>query len=342
MSNENKPSPLNFKKDSSSDETMKNEVDIGALLSEARKNLDLSIGDIATHLNLSQVIINQLENNQFSGGLPLAFVRGYVTSYAMKVGLDIAMMKKAFDSQMGEESVSLKRVESLSVFEKNRNNFNSNNTSFKLITFLIVVVIIFFASKAGWEKYKSLIVADSDRIDLNNTNVNSNDLVLDLVLDRELGIDEISDRNKFSQNNNGESSASDLSGSEGSQVSGNGNGKIVVENIESSSSLEINLGSTSSEISTTGALVNESGDHLKGLEIMTLSFSADCWVRIVDASGNELAFGIKKVGKVMNLQGIPPFDVILGDPSVVELTYKGKAIELSRYQAKRRVKVTLQ
>jgi cytoskeleton protein RodZ len=313
---------------------------IGALLVEARKNLDLSISDIATQLNLSKQIINQLENNQFSGNLPLAFVRGYVISYATKVGLDASMIKKAFDSQMGEEPVSLKRVESLSVFEKNRKKLNSNSTSIKLISLLIILVVIFFAGKAGWNKYKSVSTSDNIQLGINAeaNSVASNEVLLDTPTDDDenflVKASDVSSVNYVGDNE---------SASEVEQASSfiNSNEKLSLEKNESTLSVEEPLNSNSSEVSKRHQQDDDISELFAPLESIMLSFSADCWVQIIDASSNELAFGIKNAGKVMNLQGIPPISVILGDPSVVELIYKDDDIDLSQYRAKRRVKITL-
>jgi len=323
MSDKNRQSKAELEKDKTLNVNkgfnVKTDLDIteniGALLVEARKNLDLSIDDIATQLNLSKMIINQLENNQFSGSLPLAFIRGYVISYAMRVGLDLNTIKKSFDSQMGKESVSLKRVDSLSIFEKNKNNFNSNNISFKLISFLIIVVIVFFAGRAGWGKYKSLSASD------------------DTQLDSKIGTLVLNDNLALSERALNAETKVDITHESEMQASRVNDDEIVSEE---------NIDSSSTKLAISNPLGNSSEDLLTSLESMILNFSADCWVQIIDASGNELAFGIKKAGKVMNLQGIPPISVILGDPSVVELIYKGHAFDLNQYRAKRRANITLQ
>ncbi|MGB0494959.1 MAG: RodZ domain-containing protein [Kangiellaceae bacterium] len=331
---------MNSKNTSSSDNINKDQtINIGSLLAEARNNLDLSMDDIASHLNLSIEIINQLEDNQFSGSLPLAFMRGYVISYAMKVGLDVELIKTAFDNQVGEDSVSLKRVESLSVFEKNRNKFNSNNPSIKIVTFLIIMVILFFVGRAGWEKYKPLIMSDDASVmnEFDSVEPNASQGTVDLQLDaNETKVDDFS---------------AEIDGSVTEFESGNS--EEVVSNPKASESLEHNVESSlSSGVSDSGDSSAENQINVESVNVevadelstesLTLSFSDECWVQIIDASGNELAFGIKKSGKLMSLQGVPPISVVLGDPSVVELTFKNEPIELSHYRAKRRANIILE
>ncbi len=61
--------------------------------------------------------------------------------------------------------------------------------------------------------------------------------------------------------------------------------------------------------------------------LLTVAFSAECWTEIVDATGKRLAFGLYTDGRVLTLNGTAPFQLVLGDPSVVEIQYQDKVIE---------------
>ena len=322
------------------DSTKKSAINIGALLIEARSNLKLSQEDIAKQLNLSKDIISNLENNQFSEGLPLTFIRGYLISYAMKVGLDIKSIKQAFDNQMGSESVSLKRVESLSVFEKNRKDFNSNSPLFKWITFLIIIAVLFFAGKVGWEKYQS-VSANND----GDTSSSKNEISLEIAVKPNDSVGNAEQVNNSDINALDNSSNKELDSSDTENNLTNSN--TLTENNEPSS---INVLPENSDV-VNGELelnsfeeetpqIKESTSQIK--EKFTLSFTDECWVRITDASGDELAFGIKKAEKSMSLEGVLPIEIILGDPSAAILHFKNEKVDLSQYRAKRRTKITLQ
>ena len=60
---------------------------------------------------------------------------------------------------------------------------------------------------------------------------------------------------------------------------------------------------------------------------LMLSFNAECWTEVFDATGKRVAFGLYKEGRVLNLSGIAPFLLKLGDPSVVEIQYEDKIVE---------------
>ena len=62
---------------------------------------------------------------------------------------------------------------------------------------------------------------------------------------------------------------------------------------------------------------------------LIFSFDKDCWVKITDATGNDIAYGVKKEGRVMPVSGQPPFSVILGAPASVNVQYAGSPVDIS-------------
>lgn len=63
------------------------------------------------------------------------------------------------------------------------------------------------------------------------------------------------------------------------------------------------------------------------LESLQLAFSADCWTEIVDATGKRLAFDLYTKNALLTVKGVAPFQLKLGDPSVVAIQYQNKNFE---------------
>ncbi|SMF58168.1 cytoskeleton protein RodZ [Alteromonadaceae bacterium Bs31] len=64
-------------------------------------------------------------------------------------------------------------------------------------------------------------------------------------------------------------------------------------------------------------------------DLLTLTFSADCWVEISDASG-ELKFAqLKRTGDNLQLFGEAPFEVMLGNARVVDVLINGQAFAVT-------------
>jgi cytoskeleton protein RodZ len=62
---------------------------------------------------------------------------------------------------------------------------------------------------------------------------------------------------------------------------------------------------------------------------LIFEFSGDCWMNLTDATGEDIAYGVKVKGRVMPVTGIPPFVVTLGAPEVVKIRYAGERIDMS-------------
>ncbi|MDQ7048148.1 MAG: helix-turn-helix domain-containing protein [Enterobacterales bacterium] len=141
-------------KNNTTKDDSKTSLDIGALLIEARSNLNLSVDDIANELRLSIEVIEKIERNQSDMDLPTAFVRGYIKSYATFVGLDTDPLLSHFDRNFDVISPSLKSVQSISRFESKRKEINSTSGVFKGLTLFIIVVFLTLASWEVWNRYQ--------------------------------------------------------------------------------------------------------------------------------------------------------------------------------------------
>ena len=78
----------------------------------------------------------------------------------------------------------------------------------------------------------------------------------------------------------------------------------------------------------------ETGDHLieitaAGNDVLSISFSGNSWVEINDVNENEIYRDIRIAGDVLKIQGISPFNILLGDASFAHLTFNGTEIDVS-------------
>ncbi len=74
---------------------------------------------------------------------------------------------------------------------------------------------------------------------------------------------------------------------------------------------------------------------------LLMNFSGDCWVKVTDNNGKVLALGIKRSGKVMELAGDAPFNIILGNSSAVIIKYNAQTVDLSSFPPGNRVEFTV-
>ena len=74
---------------------------------------------------------------------------------------------------------------------------------------------------------------------------------------------------------------------------------------------------------------------------ISLSLTAECWVDVVDATGKRLVFGSRQPGEQLNLRGVAPVKVLLGNAAAATLSFNGEAIDLSGYPTGRVARLTL-
>ena len=343
-------------------------VDIGAILVKARKDKQLTSQNVAEQLNLTVGLIEKLENNQFEMEIPIAFVRGYIRAYAQLVGLDSDDLCHQFDRQSGGETGSLKNIKVVSSYQSSRREINSSNFLFKLVTYLIVISIIGFG---GWEAWKRLAPAKMstttsfNEIPLNEESSDTPaDINGDLLSEQdsllsaestENGISESPDKT-LSQDNGSlnqdvdslieaqdavdatENSAEEFVATDELNVTEQplleeGQAAVdplVTENTPDTIALSQSDGNVSSAVDS----VNNIAENIR-LVSANFVFSDECWVKVVDATGEVLAVGTKQAGKVMPLQGSAPLTVTLGAPAAVALTYQGESYDLSQFSPSR-------
>ena len=293
-------------------------LDIGSLLVEARDNAGLTTEDIAAALNLNNDVIAKIEQNIFQQELPVAFIRGYVKSYATKVGLEAHTVLLAFDKVTGAESPSLKSVESISSFGKKTREFNSNSSIFKTISTLIILLFVTFAGWQIWDRFLASSFSGSDA-QLNSSAGNSIDLTFGSTSD----VETVSEDSTNLVNPDTKQSS----------LSASLNETTTSQSIPAIQENEIQEQEISPKDNSAASAIFSN---------ITLDFTADCWVKIIDARGEVLALGVKRDGKHMPVRGVLPISVILGDPSAVMLRFEDKIFDLDIYPAGRRVEFVLE
>jgi cytoskeleton protein RodZ len=62
-----------------------------------------------------------------------------------------------------------------------------------------------------------------------------------------------------------------------------------------------------------------------------LTYSADSWTEVYDATGRKLLYGMASGPATRKLEGVPPLSVMLGDASGVTIAVDGRATPISRF-----------
>lgn len=76
--------------------------------------------------------------------------------------------------------------------------------------------------------------------------------------------------------------------------------------------------------------------------VIHLEFGDESWVEIKDASGRMLHHQLNPAGSSADIQGQPPFDVVIGNAAQARMTYNGRPIDLKPFVAVTVARFTLE
>ena len=65
--------------------------------------------------------------------------------------------------------------------------------------------------------------------------------------------------------------------------------------------------------------------------VLHLEFGAEAWTEIKDSSGRMLHRQLNRAGSSVDIQGQPPFDVVIGNAAQARMTYNGRPIDLKPF-----------
>ena len=321
----------------------------GERLQAARIEQGLALGDLANQMHLSTAILESLEENRFEDITAPIFVKGYLRSYARIVGLDETeildlYVEEYMDSDPPISSTSSDRVQ--------RQRARSGGRGRWWLVLLVLAVAI-----GGWWYQRSQ--QDAQTISLDAGAESSADMpteVAETPVVRELAKDASRRLEQLEP----------VTASEVPQESVAASAPPIDEPAEESPQSAVTpepiptateTPSTSSESAqppesapkevvepTVAEPVAKTGtETVAGGQGLSLRVTADTWADIRDASGRKLVYDLLRAGRKLDIEGRPPLRLFFGNGHGVELSWKGKPVDLaSRIRADNTVRLTLE
>jgi len=274
----------------------------GQMLAKARGKLGFSQQNIATKLNFRLSLVENIEADVFDPCLPATFNRGYLCTFAKLVNITNDDILKSYDN------LNVAKIECAELHSFSRSTHKeAQNSLMNWIGYFIVAILI--GSTIVWWFQgvdKKDITTSSETIEV-LVGSQSEDVLS--VTDTPIQESE-SQKTLFETQN------------------------IVPEPLKRE---HIN-----------NSMVNESLNGITNNKPQVLTaataiftFTGDCWVSIYDATGDRVAYGVKKTGYVMTITGKPPFKVDIGRPALTSIEFNGESVDMSRFDKDNIAKFTL-
>ena len=341
----------------------------GSLLAKARQAKQLSIDDVAKRLCLKVNIIEALEKDELLPSISLTFIKGYTRSYAKLLGLDEVHIITLFnDMHASETLIAPKKMQSFSrKVAKENNDSRWMLVTYSLIAVVLILIVIWWSQQNSENFFttpSSVPALNSSETDiplastttqLQNTSTTTSNVNEKQITNSLDSVDSISSNGDVAGNLVEESLPTESLPTETSSLED----ASAVMLTEKSNLLEPNdlnqveqetipdfvpdkvqgniaqvldlLENDAPDVESELRLFDDDMSVSNEVEIVELifTFSNDCWIKITDATGNDIAYGIKKQGRVMPVSGQPPFSVILGAPAYVKVKYAGAPVDIS-------------
>ena len=280
----------------------------GLMLSEARKTLSLKVEDIAEKLKFKNCLVENIEQDIFDQKLPATYNRGYLRSYAKLVNIDIDEVLSAYD-MLGVAEAQRSEMQSFSnLTEKQAEHSRIMWFSYFIVALLLGLMVLWWLQEPAQVVDEN--VPQSLRV-ITQQKANS------------------SEQKAAEQQTAGQSSIELVK-----PAAIQPEKAIIEQEVTKLKDQELKL--TIKEI--VPEVIEES---VAALSTAIFTFSGDCWVNIYDATGERIAWGVKKSGYVMTITGKAPLKITLGKPELAAIVFDGQAIDISVFNVGNIAKFTL-
>lgn len=258
-------------------------------LKSQREKKEFTIEEICIELKLDKDIILDIENGNFDNFKNYLFLKGYIRNYANFLGVQVSLPE-----------VEIKKNKKVSSRKKPSWNLIGNKKKYiYLITFLIFILMLsIFSNKnknLGYEISSSSI--DAKNIDIekkeNNIPIKTTDLKSNTAHKESKNIQDINmDENKILLEKSSDSDDNPSSNNDNSE-------NISIEPI-----------------------------HPVNDVFLEITYKGDSWTEIIDSKGDIIFFDLVKRGKTIKFNILAPFEILLGDATVVNIKYNNKLISI--------------
>lgn len=300
---------------------------VGGILRDARISAGISVSEVANKLNLTAQAVEAIEHNQYERLPGLTFARGYIRSYAKLLGLDSNELAQHFDRQMGQ-SLPPKSVKSVDQVRESRRVSRGMLQFSVFFVFLIVLGALYYA----WQVFNSPETATHnqaavfERVEVERADGSVHVQTLDEPEDQAVAaaLDNatlVSLQDQLLSEMNEAQAVADEDATE--TPAETEDDAAAADTTQSSDATDHNVTEQSAQPEQTKVEV------APGMGDLQLSFENDCWLRIVDANGKEVASGIKRGGETLHVTGKAPLDVHLGYARGVGVIYNGESVDIS-------------
>lgn len=305
----------------------------GERLRQAREQLGLSHQAVAERLCLKVSTIRQIEEETTPADLAPTFLRGYLRSYAKLVHVP----EEELLGLIGKQApIKVPKVASMQGFSLGKSRKKRDGWLMGF-TWLVVFVVIGLTGAWWWQNHQAqqqeiATMADQSSAQLNQDNGQGQAVSL-------------------GDNANSAPTTEDTSSAQATEPQPQNSIPLnttpapattagtapAVTGSQEPAAVSTSQPATTAENGLPTGDAQTAAAAGADPQAVALTFKADCWLQIDDASGKTLFSGIKKGGESLSVKGTAPYKLKIGAPGAVDIQFQGKPVDLSRFVKSSRV-----
>ena len=310
----------------------------GDLLREARIQAGISQQEVADRLRLKVAVIQSIDENNFEFEKVATFTRGYLRSYAKLVSVDEQVVLSALDGV----DVAQHKDHTMQSFSRKTNKEKHDRRIMKVTWGIFAIIMGIWAFWWYQNQQDTTIELSQPETDNIIPAVTSPVAEPSQPASPDRSKLEITTKPVEESTPEAVSQPKDMAGVNESipvELSEQEEITAVAEPASAIAREELVTQSEATEEKTEPEVAQTPEENKNNA--LTMNFSADCWIQVKDASGKTIAIGVKQAGRELSVSGEPPYNIILGAPEGVTMTFASEPVDLSGYTSGKVARFTL-
>lgn len=295
-------------------------ISVGTVLREARERQGLSVDEVVSRIKFAPRQIAALEADDFAQLPEIAFVRGFVRSYARLLQLDSAPLLAALPHAPAQTVPAAENALPEVPFPTDYSSRKPNIIWLAAALVVAVALVLFMLLNGSGSNAPSPPAEPEVKVE-----------TLELT-----SVEVLPDSAVLPVSPSGVSAAP-------AQASVAPAGSVAARiSSEVKASVELSAPSLRIDHSAVQAMQKKPEAVPGSAGAIRMTFDDDSWVEITDKDGKILLSQINPRGSEQNLDGKAPFSLVIGRATAVHLYYKGKQIDLAPHTKISTARLTLE
>lgn len=296
-------------------------IEPGATLAKVRQQSGMTVEQVADKLHLSQRQIDALENNRYEDLPEAPYVRGYIRNYALLLEINEQPLIEAFN---GIQDKVKKIAEIKQSTQTASNDRKQDDTMIKLVgigAIVVLVIVLLISIYSGNDsQIQTTVQSDTNETPMA---VPESDFPAQLN-----GMDGIAAEGQMHGEGANHAMADDPSSVPSEAISAEPSETDAATENAATPQQSVMPAAPDTAVSP-GANIALPDD--KSVSQLVLYVEADSWADVRDSSNKKLVYETIPGGRVVTLEGKPPFKVFIGNAKAVKLFYNGREFDVSPY-----------